>query len=60
MPANSVGINELNDGRFFGDVGIYFRKAPRRDLLIRLPAHSHMRNFQIAKNGIVESVFAFE
>ena len=60
VAADAIGIDELNDGSFFGNVGVSRSgaEATGRDLLIGLPAHGHVRDFEVAEKFFVERIFA--
>src|SRR5690348_4496396 len=63
MPADAVGIDQLNDGGFFSDIGINGRtrtEAPGSNLPVGLPPDRHVRNFEIVENTLEKSVFAYQ
>ena len=61
MASHAISIDELQYRRFF-DHSFLLRasQSRNRDRAVRLPMNGLVRNLEVAKNLLVESVFAFE
>src|SRR4051794_22157878 len=58
MAPNAVRVDQLNDGGFFGYVGVHLSVAPGCDLLIRLPSNRHVGDLEIPEQLFIEAVLA--
>ena len=61
VPAHAIGVDQLDDRRFLGDFGVARGVMPGSvGLLVRLPAHRHVRHAQMLEDLFVEAVLAVQ